>query len=358
MNKTACISIDTDFGEKHISVLQGDIADLNVPLDIMMVSTFYHSYHPTKTSMIGALMQKNISVKLLAAKPEFDLRESCNIWLSKELLNAQLPISRIGCVELRSLSSFGEERERDRSLDIMQTIRAYTKMIELASCVGIKTNSLGFSIFGTGNLHLSVELVLIPLLNECLQLLKSTENVQNIYIIERSAEKAEKAAQALQRSYSIAQQSAAPKDEKAAEQRPLAFISYSQSSDKNVADNLCARLERNGIRVWYAPRDVDCTDYATAIVNAISRSTHFIVILSHNSLKSPHVLNEVDLAFQELNRRIRFYPLKLDSEELGPAFKYYLSRQHWMDATYPPLEERLDEFVDMIKNELNDGFQY
>ena len=50
---------------------------------------------------------------------------------------------------------------------------------------------------------------------------------------------------------------------------------------------------------------------------------------------------------------IRFYPLKLDQEALGPAFKYYLSRQHWMDASCPPLEKRLEEYVDKIKTELS-----
>ena len=42
----------------------------------------------------------------------------------------------------------------------------------------------------------------------------------------------------------------------------------------------------------------------------------------------------------------------MDQEELGAAFKYYLSRQHWMDATLPPLEARLQEFVKKIKEEL------
>ncbi|MBQ1475169.1 MAG: toll/interleukin-1 receptor domain-containing protein [Ruminococcus sp.] len=135
-------------------------------------------------------------------------------------------------------------------------------------------------------------------------------------------------------------------------QKPLAFISYS-SADKNIADNLCSKLEQNGVRVWYAPRNIDTADYASAIVKAITNCTHFIVIISHNSLQSQHVLNEIDLAFQELRRKILFYPLKLDSEEMGPAFRYYLSRQHWMDASCPPLEAQLDQFVGKIKAELD-----
>ena len=47
------------------------------------------------------------------------------------------------------------------------------------------------------------------------------------------------------------------------------FISYS-SKDKNVADAVCAVLERNGIRCWVAPRDViPGIVWGTAIVGAI-----------------------------------------------------------------------------------------
>jgi hypothetical protein len=42
---------------------------------------------------------------------------------------------------------------------------------------------------------------------------------------------------------------------------------------------------------------------------------------------------------------MKFKPLRIDDAIFTPSFKYYLSRQHWMDATVPPLEERLNEFV-------------
>ena len=69
------------------------------------------------------------------------------------------------------------------------------------------------------------------------------------------------------------------------------------------------------------------------------------VILSQNSVASEHVLNEIDLAFQNISKGLRFKPLRIDDAMFTPSMKYYLSRQHWMDATVPPLEERLNEFV-------------
>ena len=97
-----------------------------------------------------------------------------------------------------------------------------------------------------------------------------------------------------------------------------------------------------------APRNISASDYASAIVDAITRCTHFVVIVSANSLRSNHVLNEIDLAFQELGRQVRLMPLRLDEEEMGAPFRYYLSRQHWTNACVPPLEQRLEEFADAV----------
>ena len=129
----------------------------------------------------------------------------------------------------------------------------------------------------------------------------------------------------------------------------MAFLSYS-SKDRNIADNLCAKLEARGLKVWYAPRNIHSNDYASAIVNAIDQCTHFIVLLSKNSMESEHVLNEIDLAFRDM-KKLRFLPLRIDSEEMAPAFSYYLSRQHWMDAC-PPIEKKLEEFVETVLSEL------
>ena len=64
------------------------------------------------------------------------------------------------------------------------------------------------------------------------------------------------------------------------------FISHS-SKDKEVADNLCAQLEANGIVCWIAPRDITPGgDWATAINNAITACDVLLVIYSANSSES------------------------------------------------------------------------
>ena len=92
------------------------------------------------------------SVDELSKEPELDLRDLCNIWLSKRIIGSDIPISRIGCVEL---SAYFHSTEY-RTLDITQTLKAFFAMLELASCAGIKIEKLGLIIPGTGNQGISI----------------------------------------------------------------------------------------------------------------------------------------------------------------------------------------------------------
>lgn len=341
-------TISTSFGEKSIAVFARDIATVDEPIDVMAVSSFYRSYTPVRGTMLGAMHMKGISVADLSKSPEIDLREQCNIWLSHAIEGCDLPITRIGCIEMSPLR-LDPEAWHDHETEIISSLQAYFHMLQIASLSGIKTETVGFPILGAGNQNVDPTFITIPTINECFKCLRTDENVKRICIISYNQSQAFRFARTLEDSYAALRDSRL-RDESAAtsEKRPLVFISYS-STDKNIADNLCAKLEAAGMRVWYAPRDIHSRDYASAIVDAISQCTHFVVILSRNSLRSHHVLNEIDLAFSQLNRHMRLCPLKIDEEELGPAFRYYLSRQHWMDAHIPPLEKRLEEFVASIR---------
>lgn len=337
----------TSYGEKSIAVYAQDIAALTEPIDVLAVSSFYRGYAPTPKTLIGALSTAGISVQALSGFPEIDLREQCNIWLSRSVGHAGLPIGRIGCIEMSPY-----RRDADRALDlekqILSSIQAYFHMLHIASLSGISMETIALPILGAGNQQIDPALITIPLLNECLRFLKSNESVRRIWIISKNHTQAFQFAMALEKSYSAAQETknlreSASSGEKAAK----VFISYS-SGDRPIADSLCAKLETRGVKVWYAPRDIYCQDYASAIVDAISHCSYFVVILSRNAQQSHHVLNEIDLAFRELNRHIRIIPLRIDEQEMRPAFLYYLSRLQWEDAITPPLEKRLEEFASSI----------
>lgn len=348
MNPVYRASISTDFGPKSIEVYYCDITHFDERIDILTTSAFAGSYTPTPNTVFSALQEVGISVRNLAARPFLDLRQNCHTWLSEAVYAPYSRICRIGCVELLShatLQSTKEELEQS----MLNSIQAYFRMLDIAAIYGVKMETVALPLLGAGSQNISAGMILIPLLNECVSCLKRNSEVKRICFIERNPRKVEQIRISIQQSHNISRQSVSfqyiPN-----KPRALAFISYS-SGDRIIADNLCAKLEQRGIAAWYAPRNVQ-GPYASAIAQAIEKCTHFIVILSQNSMASEHVLNEIDLAFQRLPNDIKFKPLRVDTSLFTPSFKYYLSRQHWMDATVPPLEKRLNDFVENLMKDL------
>ena len=347
MNKLYSVNIQVGHREKEIAVFCDDVTRFDAEIDILTTSAFQYSYAPTPRSVFGALNSRGVSVRELSTEPMLDLRNSFHVWLSKEIAPRDLPIHRIGCVEFQGnpelyASSLGVEHST------LNAIRAYFCMLELADIYGIKMETIALPLVGSGVQGISTQLLLVPLIDECVSFLKKCPGAERIYFVEKNPEKAAAIVQCLQESLLLRNLSLPQQQEQTIQD--LAFISYS-SRDKNIADNLCAKLESNGIKVWYAPRD--CADkYSAAIVQAIRKAQYFIVILSRNSLNSHHVLNEVCLGLEYCNaNKTKFKSLRIDDEQFPDEFKYYLACQHWMDANSPPIESRLNEFVSELLQE-------
>ena len=336
---------------KKIEVYAGDVLDFSDDIDILTTSAFSRAYYPTEGTMFHALDQAGISVMELSEYPLLDLREACGIWLSAEVHAPDSKIHRIGCVEMsNAYDRYYGIAPNDRT--VLSSIKAYFQMLDIAATCGVVMDTIAMPILGAGRQNISIALTLTPILTECVAFLKRNDAVQRICFIERNLAKANMISITLKNSYLLHQSLPANESENdmADLHNQMAFISYSHD-DKNVADNLCAKLERKGIKAWYAPRDVH-GPYPAAIANAIGRATHFVVILSENCFRSEHVLNEIALAFEKLPNKIKFMPLRIDSSELTDSYRYYLTRQHWMDAIHPPLEARLEEFVARLIQEL------
>ena len=74
------------------------------------------------------------------------------------------------------------------------------------------------------------------------------------------------------------------------------FISYS-TKDKAVADAVCARLEQDNCRCWYAPRDIlPGADWAGSIIEAIEQSKVMVLIFTDFANESRQVLREINNA--------------------------------------------------------------
>src|SRR4051812_34824351 len=118
------------------------------------------------------------------------------------------------------------------------------------------------------------------------------------------------------------------------------FISHS-SSNRTIANAVCAALESAGIRCWIAPRDVlPGRSYSGEITRAIQQSRAFVLIFSEHSNNSEQVLREVQLA---ANSRLHIVQFRIDAVTPSDDLEYYLSGPHWLDAAPPPLEGHLDQ---------------
>lgn len=361
--------IQTRFGRKEISVVHTDVCDIDEHIDILTLSAFRSGYAPTRGTVIGALKKKlNIDVSLLAQKPLIDLRNMGSVWLSEPFLSDS-SFGRIGCVEM---TDFSQERSEciTSGQGLLNSVGVYFRMLEIAAMQGVAVGSVAISALGTNRQRVALDFILAPLLNECIGFLERCEQAERIIIYEYSAGKAYQIASYLDKSYRLTRHDEAEMetpmssaDADAPEQprgkwqldmqpehdrQPMVFISYS-SADFEKMLRLNNELEQQGIRTWYAPRDIWQSSYAQSIVQAIRHADYVIALISANSLNSRHVINEIDLAFNALISENRLLPIRLDDAVLTESFEYYLSRLEWYRTRENQHDERLPLFEDHIR---------
>ena len=128
------------------------------------------------------------------------------------------------------------------------------------------------------------------------------------------------------------------------------FISYSQP-DYDCALELVARIEREGIDCWIAPRDIaPSADWAAEIIDAITSSRVMILVFSASSNDSPQVRREVERA---VHKQVSILPFRIENVVPSKSLEYFLSSQHWMDAFPPPREAHYATLCAYLKNQLS-----
>ncbi len=107
------------------------------------------------------------------------------------------------------------------------------------------------------------------------------------------------------------------------------FISHS-SIDGETASEICAFLEKNDVKCFLAPRDIDPgREYAEEIINGIDRADGMVLLMTANANQSPHVLREVERA---VSKRIPILVYKMEEVELSKSMEYFLMTHQWADA--------------------------
>lgn len=126
------------------------------------------------------------------------------------------------------------------------------------------------------------------------------------------------------------------------------FISYEKES-KDIADELVFTLEKNGKKCWYAPRDV-VVSYASDIIEAISKSRLFIILLNGKSSYSKHVLNEMECAYKYFKEdKNIIIPFKVDNLPISNDMEYYIQRIQYIDAYSIPLSDAIKNLEEKIE---------
>lgn len=116
------------------------------------------------------------------------------------------------------------------------------------------------------------------------------------------------------------------------------------SEDVETAREVVAALESAGIGCWLAPRDGRLGDeYAGDIVTAIRACDALLVLLTTRANNSPHVRNEVEIAF---GRDKRLVTLRLENIDLHPSLEYFLKSRNWIVAYPPPIAPHVRRLVE------------
>jgi hypothetical protein len=132
------------------------------------------------------------------------------------------------------------------------------------------------------------------------------------------------------------------------------FISHS-AQNREIADAVCAALEKAAIRCWVAPRDVrPGRSFPGEITRAIQQSKVMLLIFSGHSNNSEQVLREVQLATDSRLPIIRF---RIEDVALTDDLRYFLSTPHWLDALTPPLSKHIARLELAIKELLGQSVE-
>ena len=345
---------------RRIELLQGDLTELGADegSDLLVVSAFPDDYLPTRTSLIGALHRKGLSVAALAKDKSVDLRDNFSCWLSKPLspTDPGLRFTRILCFE---------PSKRGAPPEVVGDIfRALMPILAEEPDI----NSIALPIVAAGNQGCSVAEMLPPLLDAALGWLEKGLPLDCIKIVtlrDTQAAEAERIFNARKLAYLTPRPAAAtplagddfllgggvdrggasdgnfrsmdsgiaspdtapaPAFETPAEPEYDVFISYSRKNahDSEMLEKTLRRL-RPEIRIFVDRKnlDVGCA-WQIEIFESLDKCRKIVAMLSPEYIASKVCKEEFNIAWlrgREADDDI-IYPLYLYSAPLPTYMKY------------------------------------
>jgi len=129
------------------------------------------------------------------------------------------------------------------------------------------------------------------------------------------------------------------------------FISHA-TAEADRADEICGRLEADGIRCWIAKRDCPPgADWVEGIPGAIRRADLVLFLLSPEAQLSPWVDREVRWALRTERPTL---PVLLGDTSLSERLEFLIGTYQTSRIQQPPSAEQLSELVDDVRTLLED----
>lgn len=173
------IELETPFGNKAIELIWGDVSKLSSKIDLLIVSAFKKAYTPIEGTLIGALKNNlNIDVRELSKDPEFSFSENLGVWISKEIDNPL--IARIACVEILDYSGV---------YDFESKINSLFGLLNFCQMHNISFKEIAMPLIGSGHQGIAPDILLPFIIPACEKILKNTQSLRKIIIIEQNEAK-------------------------------------------------------------------------------------------------------------------------------------------------------------------------
>ena len=124
------------------------------------------------------------------------------------------------------------------------------------------------------------------------------------------------------------------------------FLSYS-SKNGAAAEAVCSALERRGVGVWMAPRDIaPGASWAGSIVDAIDGARAVVLVFSSAANESGQIEREVQRA---LEKNLRVIPFRIEDVKPKEALAYCIGAVQWLDAFAPPMEPHYEALAKVVR---------
>jgi ADP-ribose pyrophosphatase YjhB (NUDIX family) len=307
------LTISHQSQQRRIEIYHGDLAAMTPEdaVDVLVVSALPDNYLPTRSSLIGALHRRGVSVEALAQRKAEDMRPTLACWLSEPVAASDpgIQFKRVLCFEPRDKGDPSEVIG-----DIFQC---------LASLTGADSTvqSVAMPMLAGGVQGVSAVDMLIPLFEAATNWLEHGLPIERLKIVgysERSAAEIAGAFGVLKRQYERTQ---------AARQSAYAydlFVSYCWH-DKEEVDLMVAELKRlrPGLRVFLDRLELrpGCA-WQHEIFTALDQSRKVVTVYSPAYLASKVCREEYNMAlFRHREEGAVMLPVYLETVNLPTYMK-------------------------------------